>query len=68
MVTDWQKIGGKWYYFNSISPSPTWGYDESANIWTYLQLKGGHPLGSLYRNEQTPDGHFVDVNGVWNGR
>lgn len=68
MVTDWQKIDGKWYYFNPISPSPTWGYDESTNIWTYLQLNGSHPLGSMYRNEQTPDGHFVDANGVWNGR
>lgn len=68
MVTDWQKIDGKWYYFNPASPSPTWGYDEAANIWTYLQVNGNHPLGSLYRNEQTPDGHFVDANGVWNGR
>ena len=68
MLTDWQKIDGKWYYFNPTSPSPTWGYDDNSHIWTYLQVNGNHPLGSLYRSEQTPDGHFVDANGVWNGR
>ncbi len=67
MVTDWQKIDGKWYYFNPDSPARTWEYDSDRHTWNYLP-GAGRPFGSMYRNEETPDGHFVGADGAWNGR
>ena len=61
MLTGWQNIGGKDYYFN-----------EKNDFWTYhgdnhkgwIFIGEGRPYGSMYRNEFTPDGHLVDENGV----
>lgn len=67
MLTGWQQIGGKYYYFNPVTPKETWRYDESLGVWLFDGERSGQavrPYGSMYRNEMTPDGRFVDESGV----
>ncbi|MFR5601022.1 MAG: N-acetylmuramoyl-L-alanine amidase family protein [Lachnospiraceae bacterium] len=64
MLVGWQKIDGKWYYFNPNAPKQTWDYNKETGGWTY-NGSNSRPYGSMYQNEMTPDGHFVDENGVW---
>ena len=65
MLLDWQQIGGAWYYFNPYAPAVTWNYDEANGGW-YFNGSSSRPYGSMYQNEQTPDGYPVDGNGRWN--
>ena len=64
MLTGWQQIGGKWYYLNPTPVATTWSYNEESGGWTYNGTNA-RPFGSMYRNETTPDGYFVDGNGGW---
>ena len=64
MLTGWQLIDGKWYYFNPVAPTATWNYDEATGGWTY-NGSTSRPYGSMYQNEMTPDGYWVDENGAW---
>lgn len=64
MVTGWQQIGGKWYFFNNHAPTETWEYDRSQRMWKYKTDSTGRPYGSMYENEKTPDGYDVDHDGV----
>ncbi|MDO4325948.1 MAG: hypothetical protein Q4E24_07935 [bacterium] len=68
MLTGWQRIGGKWYFFNDYTPEATWEYNRTERAWKYKLDSTGRPYGSMYENETTPDGHFVDENGVWDGK
>ncbi|MDO5551647.1 MAG: hypothetical protein Q4F76_10780, partial [Lachnospiraceae bacterium] len=68
MATGWMQIGGKWYYFNDNTPEATWEFSQTERIWKYRTDSDGRPYGSMYWNEETPDGHFVDENGVWDGK
>lgn len=63
MATGWKQINGKWYYLEPVGGG-TYTYDPAAAAWNYTG-GSGHPLGSLYQNETTPDGYKVDENGVW---
>lgn len=67
MLTGWQQIDGKWYYFNETATEQTWFYNEESGKWLYSG-KEVRPYGSMFRNEYTPDGYYVDVNGVGTGR
>ncbi len=67
MLTGWQEIEGKWYYFNSNPTGETWSFNDETGEWFYLGNEN-RPLGSMFRNEKTPDGYYVDENGVWNGQ
>lgn len=67
MAVGWMKIGGKWYYFNAHAPEATWEYNPTKRTWNYRTDSNGRPYGSMYRSEKTPDGYWVDENGVWNG-
>ena len=64
MLTGWQLIDGKWYYFNPVAPTATWNYNEATGGWTY-NGSTSRPYGSMYQNEMTPDGYWVDENGAW---
>ena len=62
MAVGWTNIGGGMYYFNeSHDNEPNWyevggGFYESYN-------KKVKAYGSMFCNEQTPDGKYVDENG-----
>jgi hypothetical protein len=65
MLTGWQNIDGKWYYFNTNTPQDTYTWDANAFKWNYLN-NSARPYGSMYAGEKTPDGYSVDANGIWN--
>lgn len=66
MLTGWQLIPGWGYmYLNPFAEAKTWFYDEASGMWIYDTENTRRPYGSLYMNEKTPDGYFVDENGVW---
>jgi glucan-binding YG repeat protein len=53
MAKGWRLINGKWYYF-----------EDNATQETSLQ-GAGKPLGSMYKDETTPDGYRVGADGAW---
>lgn len=66
MLTGWRQIPEWGYmYLNPFAETQTWFYDESSRMWIYDTENTRRPYGSLYMNEKTPDGYFVDENGVW---
>ena len=64
MHTNWTKVGNDFYYFNPTAPAQTWFYDNNTNRWNFGNIDS-RPLGSMYQNENTPDGYYVNENGVW---
>lgn len=64
MLTGWQKIDGEWYYMTQENSQQTWYLDKTTGKWAYAG-QSGRPLGSLYRDEATPDGYYVDDSGKW---
>lgn len=65
MKTGWIQVNGKWYYLNTnVTDETSWSYDATADQWRYVK-NGNRPLGSMYKNEITPDGYHVDENGAW---
>lgn len=65
MLTEWQLIPDLGYvYLNPYAPQPTWTYDEESKTWVYME-GAGRPYGSLYMAEWTPDGYYVNADGVW---
>lgn len=63
MLTGWAEIDGNWYYFNPDATEQTWMYDDREGQWKYNTASTQRPLGSLFRNEGTPDGYAVDEYG-----
>ena len=64
MLTGWQNIDGKWYYFTRQNEAQTY-FGNNRVGWKYDPTKPGKPYGSMYQSEDTPDGYKVDENGVW---
>ena len=65
MLTEWQLIPDLGYvYLNPYAPQPTWAYDEALKTWVYME-GAGRPYGSFYMAEWTPDGYYVNADGVW---
>ena len=62
MLTGWQHIGGKDYFFNPEVPAPTYEWNNSDMKWDYVKTSS-RPYGSMYENEKTPDGYTVNANG-----
>ena len=61
MVNGWYQIDGKWYYFQS------WG-GTAKSRWLYGLDKKWYYVGTdgvMLTNTRTPDGYYVDANGVW---
>lgn len=65
MYISWDKIDGNWYYFNPNPPAQTWFFDNSTGRWNYGDNKDIRPLGSMFINEDTPDGFHVNDTGAW---
>ena len=65
MHVSWDKIDGSWYFFNPNPPAQTWFFDNTTGRWNYGDNKEIRPLGSMYVNEETPDGFHVNVDGAW---
>lgn len=61
MANGWYLINGKWYYFQS------WG-GIAKSRWIYGLDKKWYYVGTdgvMLTNTRTPDGFYVDANGVW---
>lgn len=61
MVHGWSFIAGKWYLMAEASEQTYFG--DNTNGWVYNKV--GRPFGSMYVNEITPDGYYVNANGEW---
>ncbi len=56
----WLQIDGIWYCFNDVGYMRT-GWIQSANgNWYYCDSSG-----AMLTNTWTPDGYYVDGNGIW---
>lgn len=64
MRTDWNKIGGEYYYLNPTSSAQSWFFDNNTGRWSFSN-SNSRPLGSMYQNEDTPDGYHVNESGAW---
>ena len=61
MATGWrQAADGQWYYFRSSGAMARDYWAQSGENWYYLGSDG-----LMVRNAYTPDGYYVDENGVW---
>ena len=79
MATGWLNDGGTWYYLKD-SGSMTTGWVKDKGSWYYLKDSGSMATGwikdngkwyylassgNMLSNTRTPDGYYVDANGVW---
>jgi hypothetical protein len=66
LATGWNFINNKWYYLNPDDSRSTYIQDANGN-WVYDASTSAvtKPYGSMYANEQTPDGYWVDADGAW---
>ena len=67
MQTGWRQIEGKYYYFTLLEETKrqNWFWNTEIGRWIYDFL-GYRTYGSMYKNEKTPDGYWVDSEGIWN--
>lgn len=63
MLTGWQFISGRWYYFTEHNSAPTYSGDNT-NGWRYKPTTETRPYGSMYRDETTPDNYLVGDTGA----
>lgn len=56
----WQLINNIWYCFNDVGYMRT-GWINWNNVWYYCDVT----TGAMLTNTRTPDGYWVDGNGVW---
>lgn len=79
MATGWLKDGGTWYYLKDSGSMAT-GWVKDNGTWYYLKDSGAMATGwikdngkwyylassgNMLSNTRTPDGYYVDANGVW---
>ncbi len=60
VVKIWLKSGGKWYYMQQDGTMATNKWIKWYNKWYYVGADG-----AMYTNCKTPDGYWVNANGVW---
>lgn len=61
MMTGWQFSSGKWYYLHDQGHMLANQWIQHKGDWYYLGANG-----EMMVNATTPDGYYVDMNGVWN--
>ena len=79
MATGWFNDGGTWYYLKDSGSMAT-GWVKDKGSWYYLKDSGAMATGwvkdngkcyylassgNMLSNTRTPDGYYVDANGVW---
>ena len=70
MQTSWHydESDQHWYYLDPASGVMLTGWQFINGKWYYLsKISGAVPLGSMYTEIRTPDGYYVDKDGVWDG-
>ena len=53
-----------WYYLSPTDGAMLSGWQEINGKWYYLNEDASRPLGAMFLNEMTADGHRVDENGA----
>lgn len=58
---------GKKYYMDPGNGQMSRGWKVINGVWYYFSdaTREGHPDGSMYKNEKTPDGYYVGTTGAW---
>ena len=76
MAAGWCQVGSTWYYFKESGAMAT-GWIKDGNTWYYLNSSGAMAAnrwigsyyvgasGAMYVSRYTPDGYYVDSDGVW---
>jgi hypothetical protein len=69
-VTGWylDQLTGHWYYMDPVGGYMDSGWQQIDGQWYYFTKQTDNlnrPSGSLLVNTVTPDGYYVDANGVW---
>ncbi len=60
----WIVSGGRWYFLDENgNPLTGWQTVGGANYYFSADSMAAHPFGSLYINETTPDGIYVNASG-----
>lgn len=59
MLTGWVQWKGAWYFLNADGGMAT-GWVQSKGLWYYMSGSG-----SMLSNTRTPDGYYVNGDGVW---
>ncbi|PWL42618.1 MAG: hypothetical protein DBY45_08620 [Clostridiales bacterium] len=60
VVKIWLKSGGKWYFMQADGTMATNKWIQWYGKWYYVGSDG-----AMYANRYTPDGYWVNANGVW---
>ncbi len=60
-LADWEQTASGWMYFEPTSGMMVKNWKQIDGKWYCF-----NELGLLYTNCTTPDGYYVDANGVWN--
>ena len=61
----WSNIDGAWYCFDGTGYMMT-GWIWSGNQWYYCDPREGSGQGAMLTSTYTPDGYWVNSDGVWN--
>lgn len=63
MVTGWQVIGGKEYFFQPVRDMGNYHFNNEQEKWLY-SMNSKVPYGAMYVNTTTPDGSKVNETGA----
>ena len=58
---------GGWFYMDLEHGMQT-GWVLLDGVWYYFNPSSDGKRGIMYAGQRTPDGYYVDKNGVWDGR
>lgn len=61
MLTGWRMVNNKWYFMDLNSGAMLKGWQQINGLWYYLDPVNG----DMWANRNTPDGYYVNADGVW---
>lgn len=65
LANSWEKYDGAWYYFDEAGYMCTGWILSDDGKYFYCDPRQGENYGKLLTNQRTPDGYWVDENGIW---